>query len=168
MAELCAFLGVSSFVDKTGRTRWRFRKKGYPTRMLQRAPGTEGFEQEYQDCFKPLKRPARKPRQAAKIRKTPPSDRTPGFVYFISYKGGPIKIGFSSDPEQRLRTIAKHHHHELEILAQTPGTPLTEYLLHKRWWHLRIKGEWFERDPELMREVRFYRENGKLCHQIAK
>lgn len=41
---------VSSFVDRHGKVRWRWRKAGYPTYYFEHAPDTPGFKEEYEAC----------------------------------------------------------------------------------------------------------------------
>lgn len=45
------FAYVSSFADRHGKRRYRFRRNGYPTRYFQAAYGTKDFEREYAACL---------------------------------------------------------------------------------------------------------------------
>lgn len=45
------FAYVSSFMDRHGKRRYRFRRRGYPTRYFQAAFGTKDFEREYAGCL---------------------------------------------------------------------------------------------------------------------
>lgn len=45
------FAYVSSFKDRHGKRRYRFRRTGYPTRYFQAAFGTKDFEREYAACL---------------------------------------------------------------------------------------------------------------------
>lgn len=64
-------------------------------------------------------------------------------VYFAQEKeGGPIKIGFSFNV--KLRT--KHW----RVIALLPGARKTEKYLHGKFAHLRIAGEWFRPETELL------------------
>lgn len=66
------------------------------------------------------------------------------FVYFATIdKGAPVKIGFSGAPEKRVRDF------QARLIAKFPGSSKDEHLLHKRFAHLNIYGEWFRCDPEL-------------------
>lgn len=82
----------------------------------------------------------------------------PRQVYFIRCEGF-VKIGISSDPEQRLKNIQRSGNGTLapklidlttaEIVVTTPGSFSTESQLHKKFAHLREVGEWFRIDDEL-------------------
>jgi hypothetical protein len=70
-------------------------------------------------------------------------------VYFIrAGKDGPVKVGFSTDFQQRLRELQTASPHELKLEAAVMGTPAVEAWLHRerRRWHLR--GEWFDLDHD--------------------
>ena len=70
--------------------------------------------------------------------------QSPGFVYFIQAgEGGPIKIGYSSDPRVRAGDLQTAHHEQLRLLCTTPGDMALEAKLHKRFKRSRIRGEWF-------------------------
>ena len=75
--------------------------------------------------------------------------RTDGFVYFLD-DGDFIKIGWAVDPETRWRDLqtgsARHH----QLLGSTPGTLLDERNLHRKFAHLKHRGEWFKKEPELL------------------
>lgn len=49
MAKRLAY--VSSFKDRHGKPRFRFRRKGYPTHYFREPFGTKGFEREYAACL---------------------------------------------------------------------------------------------------------------------
>lgn len=67
----------------------------------------------------------------------------PGYVYFIQF-GDRIKIGFSTDPENRVRALP----HD-KVLAVIPGTRLNERQLHAAFADLRLTGEWFREDQRI-------------------
>lgn len=78
-------------------------------------------------------------------------------VYFIE-RAGFIKIGFSSDLRSRMQAISRGDSlidgmtaGPVRILAtiERSGRP-TEGWLHRRFAHLRIGGEWFLPEPELL------------------
>jgi len=80
---------------------------------------------------------------------------TDGFVYFIqSAKQGPIKIGFSADVQQRMAGLQTAHPYPLRLLAQHPGSPKLEKLIHELFEHLRIDGEWFRYDKQIVEYAR--------------
>jgi hypothetical protein len=89
------------------------------------------------------KRPKKRP-------ETPASGRILGFVYFVQADGrGPVKIGYASTLKDRLNGLSTAHHGTLKVLAAMRGTVLEEREMHKRFAHLRIKGEWFKMAREL-------------------
>jgi hypothetical protein len=66
-----------------------------------------------------------------------------GFVYFLR-QGGLVKIGFSSNPEKRQKTLGGG-----DLLATLPGYPVDERSMHDRFALLRMHGEWFAYTPAL-------------------
>jgi hypothetical protein len=83
-------------------------------------------------------------------------ERPGRFVYFIrAAKTGAIKIGFSKiDPACRLKQIQVSTPEPLELLAHIAGGPRKERALHRRFAALRIRGEWFRPESELLAFVR--------------
>ena len=78
-----------------------------------------------------------------------------GFVYFFQGEcGGAIKIGYSRDPEKRLRTIQTGYPDTIKILLIIPGTEKTEKILHKQFGKSRLKGEWFRPDDYVIEEIK--------------
>lgn len=79
------------------------------------------------------------------------------YVYFASYgKRGPIKIGFSVDPELRLKDWSTGLPYVPTLLAQFPGSQKDEAILHKQFAAYRLNGEWFRRNQELLALVKKY------------
>lgn len=75
-------------------------------------------------------------------------------VYFVqSAGGGPIKIGNSGRPEDRLAAMQSHCPFPLKILATTKGGSRAEHALHERFAHLRSHGEWFWPGDDLIRFI---------------
>ena len=72
-------------------------------------------------------------------------------VYFIRPKGqdGPVKIGCSAAPENRLLTLAVWCPYELEVLAAAPGGFDIERRCHLKFARDRLHHEWFAHSPEL-------------------
>jgi T5orf172 domain len=79
-----------------------------------------------------------------------------GFVYFIQAgEGWPIKIGWSRDPAERLRTLQRAHGQVLTILALLPDAKVAkERELHKQFAAYRLEGEWFQPSVELLAYIR--------------
>lgn len=78
-----------------------------------------------------------------------------GFVYFIGGTDtGDIKIGFSANPSDRRKALQTSSPVRLEILATLPGKIAVEGAYHKRFADHRLTGEWFERCPAILAEIR--------------
>lgn len=78
---------------------------------------------------------------------------TYGRIYFIR-QGHAVKIGFSQNVFRRLQFLQTCHHEELSIMAEIPGAPCEEVVVHRKFQHLRIRGEWFRLEPELEQFIR--------------
>lgn len=100
-------------------------------------------------------------------------------IYFVT-DGSAIKIGYSATPDTRIRDLQIAHHTELKVLGCIEGEPRDEKRLHKQFAHLKVRGEWFRSDPELldfiasegapipprlggMSEIELRQFRGKLC-----
>jgi len=89
--------------------------------------------------------------RAVVIEPEPPKPKLPGYVYFLeSADTGLIKIGFSTNVEQRARAIESMGGSAVRLLATKPGTFKTERRLHRRFAAWRTRGEWFEPNPALL------------------
>lgn len=67
-----------------------------------------------------------------------------GSVYFVQgVYGGPVKIGFASDPLGRLRNLQVCSPVPLTLLATETGTIHLERKYHERFEEWRLHGEWF-------------------------
>lgn len=68
-----------------------------------------------------------------------------GKVYFIGnldYKL--VKIGFSKDPIERVKSLQTGCPFPIELFHQSRGTREDETKLHKLYTDLRVNGEWFK------------------------
>lgn len=72
------------------------------------------------------------------------------YVYFISDEDGYIKIGKASNVETRFNQLQTASRQELTVLAVKRGGHVLEGELHERFSHLRVRGEWFKGDEELL------------------
>lgn len=77
-------------------------------------------------------------------------------IYFIQAgDAGPIKIGFTSGcPLDRMANLQTGSPDELRLVAHARGTQEDERELHKRFAHLRMRGEWFQPKSELVEFIR--------------
>lgn len=72
-----------------------------------------------------------------------------GYIYFIS-NGESVKIGFSKDPEKRLKNLQTANPVELKLLYFEKGNSNIESRLHKLFSKDRIQGEWFNFSDEIL------------------
>jgi len=70
-------------------------------------------------------------------------------IYFIESENGFIKIGISRDVEKRFKSLQGACPVKLSLLKFFIGNRELEQLIHEKFRHLRIRGEWFRKDPEL-------------------
>ena len=71
-------------------------------------------------------------------------------VYFIGRgRKGPIKIGFSKDPQKRMKSLQTGSAEPLSMLGLVKGGRAIEAIIHRRLARNRLHGEWFERCPEV-------------------
>ena len=75
-----------------------------------------------------------------------------GFTYFIR-AGASIKIGAATDFKKRLTALQTAHERPLEVLAVVPASAAPEYEVHQQFAHLRLRGEWFRADRELLQFI---------------
>lgn len=82
-----------------------------------------------------------------------PSDK--GLVYFMRRADGvgPVKIGCSKWPEQRLQSMTQWSPEPLEIVASAEGTFGDERRLHRQFAEFRLHAEWFEAAPPVLAAV---------------
>lgn len=75
-----------------------------------------------------------------------------GRVYFIQAgDNGPIKIGWTAgDPRARMASLQTGNPEPLRLLAYAPGTIEDERAMHERCASIRMIGEWFKPEPQLV------------------
>ena len=72
-----------------------------------------------------------------------------GYIYYLLI-GELVKIGYSSNLEQRMRQYPPHS----KLLAVHPGTMRTERQMHSMFFNSIVKGkEWFAITPALIKHV---------------
>lgn len=85
----------------------------------------------------------------------------PRHIYFMGGDEGPIKIGLAADPQKRLASIQLTCPFEIRVLALAHGNRTDELGYHRRFAAHKVRGEWFERCPEIEAEIaRLNAENG--------
>lgn len=80
------------------------------------------------------------------------NERLPKQIYFLRRKDGvgPVKIGCSRRPIQRLTDLYRWSPYELTLLASAPGGSAWERGLHARFAAYRLHMEWFAPAPALL------------------
>lgn len=81
--------------------------------------------------------------------------RNPERVYFIRAENGPIKIGISGIPAARLQSLQTASPVALALMASyaSDNARAVEQMLHRRFAHLRLHGEWFAAGEDLLQFV---------------
>ena len=80
------------------------------------------------------------------------------YVYFIQFLDA-IKIGFAHWPEQRFNTLNISFPYEATMLGKLPfrnrgSAQRYEKNLHTRFASLRLKGEWFRAEQQLLDHIK--------------
>lgn len=78
------------------------------------------------------------------------------YVYFLSAKceGYPVKIGLTLNRESRFSALQTSIPYDIDVIGLwAVKDKSAERDLHKRFSHIRLRGEWFERTPELMKFI---------------
>lgn len=86
---------------------------------------------------------------ARHVADTAGSADVPGWTYFIRVEDA-IKIGSATSFKRRLHALQTAHEKPIEVLAVVPVALADEYKTHQLFAHLRIRGEWFQADRELL------------------
>lgn len=80
-----------------------------------------------------------------------PSPFAETFIYFLQAGvGGPIKIGRATDLQSRIDGIQTGNHEKLTLLVAVTGQRMSETDIHALFDHLRIHGEWFRPEADLL------------------
>lgn len=82
------------------------------------------------------------------------------FIYIIQSQSGPVKIGYSQDPEKRLKQLQTGSSDKLTLHAkinvEKEHVKLLEKTIHRMNSHKRIDGEWFDLNPDdAVRDIEF-------------
>lgn len=82
------------------------------------------------------------------------TDSEIGNVYFIQCGiDGPIKIGWSKEPQQSLQQLQKSNPFELKLLHSYESLKCEETILHKIFSDFHIRNEWFRADDSIKKFV---------------
>lgn len=92
------------------------------------------------------------PRDAPRYVATPPSPRRPQFVYLIQ-SSTRVKIGYSVDPQARMRDLQTARAGKLRLLRTYHGGRELENALHGHFAVYRMGGEWFEMRDDFVKRV---------------
>lgn len=145
--------GSGCIEERRGRFRWRLPIAGtrYTSPLFaSREQAAAELAKAIADGMVGLRAEMRKRDRAREAALVAASER----VYFIQGEGGgPIKIGRAAEPYQRLSDLQTAHHETLRLLATAPLNVTAEKDLHRRFRHLRLRGEWFKAAPELLEHI---------------
>lgn len=79
----------------------------------------------------------------------PPPVYTPDRVYFVEMLGL-IKIGFTGAMKHRLRQLQDASPFDVKLICHINGSYDLEAKLHATFSGLRVRGEWFRKEPPLL------------------
>ena len=74
------------------------------------------------------------------------------YVYFFETQGM-IKIGVSLNVPKRLKRVEAWTPFEIKMLGNINGGYPLEKQIHRKFKHLRVKGEWFKSDDHLLKFI---------------
>lgn len=75
-------------------------------------------------------------------------------IYFAQIgEGGPIKIGYSADPQRRMVQLRRHYGQPMIILSVIDGDMRAESEIHRRFRDCRIGGEQFRPTSDLLEYI---------------
>jgi hypothetical protein len=133
---------VNSYRDRTGKMRYYLRRPGCKQIALSGEPGTREFMQSYAAVI------ATPP----KVKKVWPKVRR-GQIYYLS-DGEYVKIGFTTNWNERQKKYRTHSGREILLLAMHPGFKSNETKLHQRFGRYRLRGDWFLPATEIMDHIK--------------
>lgn len=93
----------------------------------------------------------------------PRSPPVRGFTYFVR-DGDMIKIGSSMSPKSRITSLQTASPRPLETMAIVPMDIADEFGTHRKFSHLRVRGEWFRAEPDLLRFIESVKARIKRRH----
>lgn len=110
-------------------------------------------------------------RRMVQLVKNPTSPKRPErgagwcYIYFIQSPTG-IKIGRAGNLQDRLSALNTSCADELKVLLAVPAHASVERAIHRRFYCLRIKGEWFHAAPELLQFIDEAKTSGRDIAEI--
>lgn len=133
---------VYAVKDRHGKTRYRLRRIGHPSRYIHGEPGTQEFLSSYEECLNPNYVPQRR-RRLVNRRLDIRAYIGRSCVYFIGNTKGAVKIGTTINLPARLKKLQTGSPIRLRVLACVDGGTTLEAQYHARFSGLRVNGEWF-------------------------
>ena len=74
-----------------------------------------------------------------------------GHIYFLrSMPDGPVKIGWSLNPDRRIKDFQTAHPFPLQIIRTIAAPMAGEKALHRHFKPLRLSGEWFTFSADML------------------
>lgn len=147
---------VNSYRDRNGKLRHYFRRAGHMQIPLPGRLGSATFIRAYEAAV------AGAP-QAPNLTRL----KAAGEIYFLT-DGDYIKIGFTTNWDQRSGAYLTHSARKLTLVARIPGTREIEHSLHRRFKSDRTTGEWFRYSDEIWRYLKETTREQKVTHTFAK
>lgn len=95
-----------------------------------------------------------------------PKRRVTNHVYFLSCHGF-IKIGTATCARSRHRAVQTVSPFEVRLLCAIPGNAELERSLHRKFWYLHERGEWFRVSSDLNAYIAECREKTKAANLKA-
>ena len=90
----------------------------------------------------------------------PDHQATEAWVYFIhAPRLRLIKIGYSTNPDARLRALRVGVPVDMRIIGKVRGGLITEKVYHEKFKHLRVGGEWFRATKYLVALASLYHDD---------
>lgn len=89
-------------------------------------------------------------------------------IYFIQKQAGPIKVGYSANVSSRLQTLQTGSPESLTLLAQLSGNRTLERYIHNKFAHLKLEGEWFKPERELLAYIDELKASGVTAPEEQK
>lgn len=76
-------------------------------------------------------------------------------IYFVQdkYSGGPIKIGYSVNPKNRLIALQTAYPYELALIGSIEGSLADEAEWHDVLGYHRLSGEWFAPSKRVIEKI---------------